>query len=220
MEDQMEEVNGSNGDNGDRSTWRERERERAREEILEAAAHLFAQSGYDGVGMKEIASRAGISVGMLYNHFEGKEDIFRALLERYVSGIHERGDGHCGGIDSPLEQIRCRIRSAIEFYWENRNLVLIYLKMNPLRLELETSGWERLTRDRTALLVAEAIKHGEIVEEDPKAVAALIIGSIHRLLFVYGNEGNEEAIHSIPDLIDRIVLKPLERSGAAGEEGI
>ena len=96
--------------------------------------------------------------------------------------------------------------------------MLIYLKMSPLRLELETSGWERMTRDRTAALVTEAIKLGEIIEEDPTAVAALIIGSIHRLLFVYVNEGNEEAIRSIPDLIDRIVLKPLERSGAAGEE--
>ncbi len=216
----MKEVNGSNGANGERSTWRERERERAHEEILEAAAHLFAQSGYDGAGMKEIASRAGISVGMLYNHFEGKEDIFRALLERYVNGIHEKGDGHCGGIDSPLEQIRCRIRSAIEFYWENRNLMLIYLKMSPLRLELETSGWERMTREKTASLVTEAMKRGEMTKEDPQAVAALIIGSIHRLLFVYVNEGNEEAILSIPDLIDRIVLMPLERSGAAGEEGI
>ena len=76
-----------NGNDQERSTWREREKQRAREEILEAAAHVFAQSGYDRAGMKEIASRAGISVGMLYNHFEGKEYIFRALLERYVTAF-------------------------------------------------------------------------------------------------------------------------------------
>ena len=216
----MEEVNGSNGANGDRSTWRERERERAREEILESAAHVFAQSGYDGSGMKEIAARAGISVGMLYNHFKGKEDIFQALLERYINGIHERGNSCCEEIDSPIEEIRCRIRSVIEFYWENRNLVLIYLKMNPVRLELETSGWERITRERTAVLITEAMKQGEMTEEDPQAIAALIIASIHRLLFVYVNEDKEESIHAIPDIIDRIILKPLEKSGAAGEEGI
>ena len=216
----MEEVNGKNGSNGDRATWRERERERAREEILEAAAHIFAQSGFDGSGMKEIAARAGISVGMLYNHFKGKEDIFRALLERYVDGMHDRGNGACAGIDSPLEQLRCRIRSAIEFYWENRNLVLIYLKMNPVRFELEASGWERITRGAVEDLMTEAMRRGELAEDDPKSLAALIIGATHRLLHIYVSEESEEKIHSIPAIIDRIVLKPLERGrpGRAEEE--
>ena len=210
-----------NGNDQERSTWRERERRRAREEILESASHIFAQSGYDKAGMKEIAARAGISVGMLYNHFEGKDDMFRALLERYVNGLHERGNSHCEGIESPLEQLRCRIRSAIEFYWENRNLVLIYLRMNPLRLEVAAAGWERMTRGVVADLVADAMKQGDLSDDDPKAIAALIIGSIHRLLYLYVNEESEESIHSIPDIIDRIVLKPLEtrRPGTTEEEG-
>jgi len=210
-----------NKNNEERSTWRERERRRAREEILEAASHIFAQSGYDKASMKEIAGRAGISVGMLYNHFKGKEDIFRALLEGYMNGLHERGNSRCAAIDPPLEQLRCRIRSAIEFYWENRNLVLIYLKMNPLRLEVEAAGWERMTRGVMADLLASAMKRGDLADDDPKALSALIIGAIHRLLYIYVNDENEEAINSVPDIIDRIVLKPLEtgRSGATEEEG-
>jgi AcrR family transcriptional regulator len=213
----MDEVNGMNGE---RATWRERERERAREEILEAASHVFAQSGYDKSGMKEIAGRAGISVGMLYNHFRGKEDIFRALLDQYVKGMHERGNSNCAGIDPPLEQLRCRIRSAIEFYWENRNLVLIYIRMNPIKFEVEAAGWERITRGVVEDLLTEAMKRGDMADDDPKALGALVVGSIHRLLHVYVSEENEEEIHSIPDIIDRIVLKPLEtgRPGRPEEE--
>lgn len=207
--------------NEERSTWRERERRRAREEILEAASHIFAQSDYDKASMKEISGRAGISVGMLYNHFKGKEDIFRALLEGYVNGLQERGNSNCSTSDPPLQQLRCRIRSAIEYYWENRNLVLIYIKMNPLRLEVEAAGWERMMRGVVADLLASAMKRGDLADDDPKALAALIIGAIHRLLFIYINEENEEAINSVPDIIDRIVLKPLEtgRPGATEEEG-
>ena len=69
-----------NGTNDEGSTWREREKERAREAILHAAADTFAQSGYENAGMKEIASRAGISVGMLYNYFKGKDEIYRELI--------------------------------------------------------------------------------------------------------------------------------------------
>jgi len=207
--------------NGERATWRERERERAREEILEAAAHVFARSGYDGAGMKEIAACAGISVGMLYNHFRGKEEIFRALVDRYVDGMHERGDSTCAGVDPPLDQIRCRIRSAIDFYGECRNLVLIYVRMNPVRLEMEAAGWERDTRGVIAGLLAEAMRRGDMAEDDPRAIAALIIGSVHKLLHMYVSEEREEAIHSIPDVIDRIILKPLERgrSDRCEEEG-
>ena len=219
-EERMDEVNGINGANGERSTWRERERERAREEILEAAAHVFAQAGYDKSSMKDIAARAGISVGMLYNHFRGKDDIFKAILDRYVNGMHERGKENCAGIDIPLEQLRCRIRSAIEFYWENRNLVLIYLRMNPIKFEVQASGWEHTTRSTVEDLLKEAMKRGELTDDDPKALAALIVGSIHRLLYMYASEENEEAIQSIPGIIDRIVLKPLEqgRSGVTEEE--
>ena len=208
----------SSGNDQERATWRERERERAREEILEAASHVFAQSGYEKSGMKEIAARAGISVGMLYNHFEGKQDIFRALLDRYVNGMHERGNRNCAGVETPLEQLRCRIRSAIEFYWENRNLVLIYLRMNPVKFEVEAAGWERITRGVVEDLLADAIKRGELAGDDTKALAAVIVGAIHRLLHVYVSEESEEEIHTIPDTIDRIVLKPLERRGTTEEE--
>ena len=207
--------------NGERSTWRERERQRAREEILHAAADTFAHSGYAGTSMKDIANRAGISVGMLYNYFKGKDEIFRELIEHYVTHLHEKANAACSPDDPPIDQILCRIRSAIEFYWENRSLAMMYLKENPLRLELVVKGWEEQSRNVIDRLLSNAMDRGELAHEDPKVLAALIVGSIHRLVYIFVNEGDEEALNSIPDIIDRIVLKPLEtgRPSVTGEEG-
>ena len=47
-----------------------------RQAILQAAAELFPQKGYDGVSMMEIADKAGVSKLTLYSHFTDKEDLF------------------------------------------------------------------------------------------------------------------------------------------------
>ncbi len=208
--------------NGERSTWRERERERAREAILHAAADTFAESGYVKTSMKEIASHAGISVGMLYNYFKGKEEIYRELIEYYFTHLQEKATAACNPDDPPVDQILCRIRSAVEFYWENRSLAMMYVNENPMRLEYMVKGWEEKNRGVISGLLSSAIERGEIVDEDPVVLAALILGAIHRLVYVLVKEGNEKDLDTIPDIIHRIVLKPLEcggRPSANGEEG-
>jgi AcrR family transcriptional regulator len=217
MDDRME----PNGNNGERSTWRERERQRAREEILHAAADTFAHSGYARTSMKEIANHAGISVGMLYNHFKGKEEIFRELIEHYITHLREKSDAAYDPDDPPIEKILSRIRSAVEFYWENRSLAMMYLNENPMRLGVVVEGWERQSRNVFSELLSEAMERGDLVHEDPGMIAALIVGAIHRLVYVIVKEGDEQVLYSIPDIIDRIVLKPLgtRLHGTTEEEG-
>jgi AcrR family transcriptional regulator len=54
--------------------------ERTQSEIVEAAYRLFLDKGYHGTSMRQIAESVGIALGGIYNHFSGKEDIFRAVL--------------------------------------------------------------------------------------------------------------------------------------------
>jgi AcrR family transcriptional regulator len=53
---------------------------RTRNKILRAAYSLFLENGFHGTPMREIAQRAGIAVGGIYNHYASKEDIFLAVL--------------------------------------------------------------------------------------------------------------------------------------------
>jgi AcrR family transcriptional regulator len=57
--------------------------ERTGQAILDAAERLILSQGYHGTSMRQIASAVGIAVGGIYNHFDGKEAIFQALLERH-----------------------------------------------------------------------------------------------------------------------------------------
>lgn len=48
--------------------------------IMDAAYQLFVRHGFHGTSMRQIAMKAGVSLGAAYNHFASKQDIFRALL--------------------------------------------------------------------------------------------------------------------------------------------
>jgi AcrR family transcriptional regulator len=52
--------------------------------LLDAAFELFLNQGYHGSSMRQVASRAGITPGSIYNHFESKEALFVALLTERV----------------------------------------------------------------------------------------------------------------------------------------
>jgi AcrR family transcriptional regulator len=53
----------------------------SREQLLEAAAHVFAARGYRDASMSQIAAEAGFSKGALYWNFESKEELFFTLLD-------------------------------------------------------------------------------------------------------------------------------------------
>ena len=54
--------------------------ERTRQAILDAAYELFIEQGFHATSMRQIAARAGLALGGIYNHFESKEQIFDDLL--------------------------------------------------------------------------------------------------------------------------------------------
>lgn len=64
-------------------TRRERQ-EQTREQLLDAAAQVFARRGYHEATVEEIASEAGFSTGAVYSNFSGKEELFLALADREV----------------------------------------------------------------------------------------------------------------------------------------
>ena len=58
-----------------------------REAILGAALALFAERGFHGVAVPEIAARARVAAGTIYRHFESKEAIVNALYARYKQAL-------------------------------------------------------------------------------------------------------------------------------------
>jgi AcrR family transcriptional regulator len=59
----------------------EKIRESSRTEILDAALKLFAQNGFHATSISQIAEKAGISKGLMYNYFKSKDDLLRTIID-------------------------------------------------------------------------------------------------------------------------------------------
>jgi len=202
-------------------TRRERERRRRKEEIIAAASRLFAQHGIEKTTMKQIADETDVSVGKLYTYFKGKEEVIHELLEHAIMELDRKGDDAGRIADAPLEQLRRRLRAAVEHFKEHIDFLMIYHNENPMSCEGMIREAITRTTENAAKLLAQAIDNGDIPPEDPYALAAVFVGAAHELLDMFAEQGNKEAFDMIPDIIDRIVLKPLEmkQETDAGMEG-
>ena len=91
---------------------RKERQEQTREQVIEAAARVFARRGYHRATVEEIASEAGFTIGALYSNFSGKEELFMAIADRQtearvaeIEAIAEATDGEDAGAEA-TERIR------------------------------------------------------------------------------------------------------------------
>jgi len=64
---------------------RRRDRDFTESKILDAAEQLFALYGFDAVSTKQLATTAGVTIGAIYHHFDGKEALYAAAARRAFS---------------------------------------------------------------------------------------------------------------------------------------
>lgn len=72
---------------------REESRQQTRDRLLTAAAQVFAERGFNGASVEDVAEAAGYSKGAVYSNFASKEDLFLALIDQYLAvEIEKLGD--------------------------------------------------------------------------------------------------------------------------------
>jgi AcrR family transcriptional regulator len=64
--------------------------------IMDAAEGLFAQRGYDGTSLRQIADQSGLKEPGLYNHFAGKQALYEAVLHRALNPMTDVLSAHLG----------------------------------------------------------------------------------------------------------------------------
>jgi TetR/AcrR family transcriptional regulator, cholesterol catabolism regulator len=85
----------------------------SRQDILETAARLFQQQGYDATSMNDVASALKLSKGGLYHHFQSKDEILFNLMNHAMDITQERVVNAVRGIADPEQRLREVIRLHI-----------------------------------------------------------------------------------------------------------
>lgn len=130
-----------------------------RELIAEAAAELFAERGYRGASIGEIARRSGVTPPVVYEHFESKRELYRELLERHFAELREVWRENFVG-DDPAEQRVAQSFDAWFAYVEVHPFagkVLFRYSTDP---EIEAVHAEVAARSRESILPLFAAEQG------------------------------------------------------------
>ena len=82
---------------------------------MEAAQSVFVEAGYHGAAMDEIAERANVSKPVLYQHFPGKLDLYRALLEHHTREVPELVNAALTSTEDNSDRVAAAISAFFQF---------------------------------------------------------------------------------------------------------
>jgi AcrR family transcriptional regulator len=88
--------------------------EATRRVLIAEGRRLFAGRGYAAVGTEEIVRAAGVTRGALYHHFDGKEDLFRAVYEDVERELVERIAADATAARDPLEALHAGVQAFLD----------------------------------------------------------------------------------------------------------
>ena len=91
--------------------------ESARGKLLQMAAHLFRNKGYERTTVRDLASAVGIQSGSIFHHFKSKDEILRAVMEetiRYNTALMRASLAEASSVrERVLALIRCELQSIM-----------------------------------------------------------------------------------------------------------
>lgn len=91
-----------------------RRRQRTREVLIRAASEVMSEKGVDAATMLEIAERADMGAGTVYNYFKSKEELAIAVLEEMMHGLAVRIEEATQSFEDPAQVYAYGIRTVLE----------------------------------------------------------------------------------------------------------
>ena len=161
-----------------------------REKILAAALELFSQNGYEGTNVRELTASLGMVKSSIYKHFESKEDIWNALLDKMIAYYDERfgSPEHLPPApDSPEDLVAMTMR-LVNFTVHDENVVKTrkLLTIEQFRDErarsLATKHFLTGLRDMFTPLFAGMMDKGLLRRDDPAMLAFAYTAPISALI--------------------------------------
>ena len=95
--------------------------------IFNAAIKVFSIEGYDSATVEEIASEAGVAKGTLYYNFQGKEEIFKFVIDEGMKLIKNEMLDAIKDIDDPLEKLKISAKVQLRYVYKNKELFRVIM---------------------------------------------------------------------------------------------
>ena len=190
----------------------QRRKEDRPQEITEAAFEVFAEKGYSGARVEEVARRAGVSKGLLYLYFKTKEELFKAVVK---SVVVRRVDALLAAVEQTELSSEAFIRGPLLEFMKGvpGSPVAIVIKLliaeGRRHPDLVDYYWDNVvSKGLTAIsgFIERGVERGEFrktaVSEMPQVVLApMMLSMIWRLVFTKRELDTDKLMETQIDMI-------------------
>jgi len=157
-----------------------------RELIIQAAIEVFGKNGFRNSRISEIARRANVAEGTIYQYFRNKEDLFFYIPVEKTNEFCRELDLHLGGIHGALNKIRKFIWYYLYFFKTNpeySRILMLEMRVNKSFIKTKTYRSIRKFTDRVLEIIEEGQREG-IIKKDVNlyVIRQLILGILEHLV--------------------------------------
>jgi AcrR family transcriptional regulator len=150
-----------------------------KQQLLDAAAHLFAERGYAETRIVDICREAGVAKGLFYWYFDTKEAVFRDLAGDLRQRLRREQARAMAGHDDALQQIRQGAEASVRFMAAHaRSFALIAVENVDRQFVDDIRNGTELHADDSARLIVRGIEAGQIRDEDPRLLAYSVLTTV------------------------------------------
>ena len=183
-----------------------------RNQILEAAKHVFADAGYHGASIHAIIERADIARGTFYLYFESKSAVFSSILDQAMAEL--RRHMHRIEVDNPKIppqlQLRAQVIEAVEYVVQDRALAMLLLSAGHTP---DAEAAERLDQFFGEIrdLLRRAFESGQEIKllrkVQPELLAAAMLGMIRGVVELLVTQPDAPPVAAAVDELLTVALR-------------
>jgi len=154
--------------------------------ILESAQNVFARTGYHGSSIDDIASEAGISKALIYEHFPSKKELHASLLEAAMAELFERIARNAATDEPGDVRLRAGIDTFLGWVEERRGAFRMIFRdaVDPEVAEALRNVVDQVTAAVAEMMATEprvAVKSGEDTELGIRILAQQVTGGLQQV---------------------------------------
>ncbi len=192
-----------------------------REEILTAAAKVFAERGYDRATIADIAQEMGVSKGVVYYLFRTKEDVVFAIMEDTHLEAHRRlAEANAGG-GTHADRFRTALRALLSYHLDEATRYRsMALSMSNLSI-LSPRNREQVVRQRRdgqrilTAMVEEGQRAGEFIAGEPHVLGQTVVTAALGVSRWF-RPGRAATAEQVADLVSDQLLRSVLASPCTG----
>jgi AcrR family transcriptional regulator len=192
--------------------------ERRREEILDAAARLFAQHGYSETDTQVLIDKLGVGKGTLYRYFPSKRELFLATADRVMRRLRAYIDAATADVADSLERVAAAVRAFLRYCSDHPEFVELLVQERAqfkdrkkptyfIHREAHVQRW----RDLYRTLIGEGRIRDISVDRITDVVSMLLYGCLFTNYFHAIERRPEDQADAILEILFHGILSRRER---------